>query len=77
MADECDKAASWQAQHNAASLQQARRAYREAVLEIDGERVCRDCYDTIPPARLAASPDAVRCLDCQEKKEQRDGLRAG
>jgi len=42
---------------------------------MDGERVCRDCYDPIPTERLAADPYAVRCIDCQRDKERRDGLR--
>jgi DnaK suppressor protein len=32
--------------------------------------VCTDCGVTIPPARLQASPEAQRCIPCQEKAEQ-------
>lgn len=31
---------------------------------------CTDCGATIPAARLHASPDAQRCIACQEKAEQ-------
>ena len=30
---------------------------------------CADCGQQIPPARLAAVPEAVRCLDCQRHFE--------
>lgn len=30
---------------------------------------CTDCGVTIPPARLQATPDAPRCIPCQEKLE--------
>jgi RNA polymerase-binding transcription factor DksA len=33
--------------------------------------LCRDCGDEIEPARLAARPDAVRCIDCQTDAERR------
>lgn len=31
---------------------------------------CTDCGVHIPPARLHASPEAARCIHCQEKAEQ-------
>lgn len=31
---------------------------------------CTDCGTHIPPARLHASPEAPRCIHCQEKAEQ-------
>jgi len=37
-----------------------------------GRRVCRDCGEEIEPVRLKALPFAVRCLDCQTKKERRE-----
>lgn len=33
--------------------------------------VCMDCGDEIDPARLEAKPDAVCCMDCQNKRERR------
>jgi DnaK suppressor protein len=37
------------------------------------ERVmdCIDCGDQIPLERLEAMPNAVRCLECQEKEERK------
>lgn len=32
--------------------------------------ICTDCSTTIAPARLRASPEAYRCIACQEKAEQ-------
>ncbi|MDP3310702.1 MAG: TraR/DksA family transcriptional regulator [Polaromonas sp.] len=32
--------------------------------------LCTDCGVTIPAARLQASPEAWRCISCQEKAEQ-------
>jgi len=34
-----------------------------------GSHDCIDCGGKIDPARLQALPDAVRCIDCQAKKE--------
>jgi DnaK suppressor protein len=31
---------------------------------------CRRCGEAIPPARLAAMPQAAFCLDCQERMER-------
>lgn len=33
---------------------------------------CIDCDDEIEPERLEALPYAVRCVDCQTKKERRE-----
>jgi DnaK suppressor protein len=35
--------------------------------------VCMDCGETIPRARLEASPAAVRCVQCQQRIEARAG----
>jgi DnaK suppressor protein len=32
---------------------------------------CRDCARGIPPARLEAVPEAVRCVECQRRFEGR------
>ena len=36
-------------------------------------RICEDCGEEIEEARLKAMPFAVRCIDCQTKKERREG----
>jgi DnaK suppressor protein len=40
-------------------------------LSINGRPICLDCDDEIPPARIAVNPNAVRCIDCQAKKERK------
>jgi RNA polymerase-binding protein DksA len=50
--------------------------------EIDGARqrlaagtygVCSDCGADIPPPRLEAYPTALRCIDCQSRREMKPG----
>lgn len=45
-------------------------------IETDGYGLCGDCGREIPPARLRATPEAWRCIDCQTKleKKERSGL---
>ncbi len=35
--------------------------------------MCLDCGDEIEPARRRANPAAVRCVECQSKKERNHG----
>ncbi|MDA0126501.1 TraR/DksA C4-type zinc finger protein [Vibrio sp. MarTm2] len=35
----------------------------------DGNRYCLSCGATIPPKRIKAQPNAVRCVSCQSRKE--------
>lgn len=41
----------------------------ETPLVLDGVRVCKDCEEPIEPERLRAVPTAVRCVDCQSRKD--------
>ncbi len=41
-----------------------------ARIEAGTYGLCADCGVTIPAARLQASPEAQRCIACQEKAEQ-------
>jgi DnaK suppressor protein len=43
----------------------------EPLYDDKGKRVCMDCEARIPQKRLKAMPDALRCLECQEKEERR------
>ena len=36
--------------------------------------ICYDCGGPIPPARLAAQPHAIRCIECQTIEEHRARL---
>ena len=39
-------------------------------IEAGSYGLCTDCGTSIPAARLQASPEAWRCIACQEKAEQ-------
>jgi DnaK suppressor protein len=69
------------AQENDRELQQAvdnylkRRSIElfeplERARVVHGVAYCVDCGLDIPPERLKAKPDAVRCVECQGKKER-------
>lgn len=45
----------------------------EPVVEVTHEGTCADCGDRISSARLAALPDAVRCVSCQRQLESQTG----
>jgi len=49
---------------------------QEAAYNIEGITSCCDCLDPIPAERLAAKPDAARCIECQlqYEKEQKQKL---
>lgn len=40
-----------------------------------GQETCRTCGEAIDPARRIAQPNAVRCLDCQERSERPGRMR--
>ncbi|HCH3753755.1 TPA: TraR/DksA C4-type zinc finger protein [Vibrio parahaemolyticus] len=35
----------------------------------DGNRYCLSCGSVVPPERIGALPNAVRCVSCQSRKE--------
>jgi DnaK suppressor protein len=47
------------------------RAIEEALLKIDEGTfgICEDCEEKIAPGRLNAMPFALRCVECQERRE--------
>jgi DnaK suppressor protein len=49
-------------------------AKKTADVEVGGieHGICIDCEELISRARLAANPEAVRCIDCQIKKERKE-----
>ncbi|HIC79857.1 MAG TPA: TraR/DksA family transcriptional regulator [Kiloniellaceae bacterium] len=69
--DDIDRAQQWQAQLNRTAILNHRAATpSEPPLVADGVRVCRDCLEVIPWARLRISQDIVRCVDCQTAREK-------
>lgn len=79
MVDELDRAKALEMRERQAALARtlARGQEREPPLEVDGVRVCLDCGEPIPPERLAARPQSVRCVECKERKEKKERLWAG
>ena len=72
--DEGDRAADLADMDRAIALRawqaaQQADAAGAAPLDADGAARCVECGAVIPPARLAARPDAVRCFDCQTARE--------
>lgn len=65
--DEGDHAKRWRDKFDALSLERHQRdaASAGAPLEVDGRRLCLDCWVEIPAERLGAAPHAVRCAECQ------------
>ena len=57
--------------HESAALSQIDAALARLEAGVYGE--CMDCSSKIPMARLQATPQAMRCIACQEKFE-RDGV---
>ncbi len=70
MPDEIDLAQEAQAQANAAAVSLV--VYRQPGRGPDmstGVACCRECGEELPAARLAAVPDAERCVGCQREVE--------
>lgn len=56
---------------DAALARQAAESEHERPFEIEGVRVCLDCFEPIAPTRLAANHAAVRCVECQQDHDRR------
>ncbi len=55
---------------SAIAAQAARTAQAETPFEIQGKRVCLDCFVPITKRRLVANPQAVRCVECQQDHDR-------
>lgn len=71
MTDEADRAQAREERDRAEAIERAAAPASETPFEIEGVRVCLDCFDPIARQRLAANPAAVRCVDCQNDYERR------
>lgn len=73
MADEIDRAQHYdelyREQALAAHFSKLRKSASTSA-PFQGE--CIDCGEPIEPSRLLAMPNAVRCIECQTRKERRD-----
>jgi len=56
-----------------AGIDEARSAPTEQPLEVNGQRLCKECEEPLSPARLNANPSAVRCVECQTDHDRRGG----
>ncbi|AKL43321.1 TPA: TraR/DksA family transcriptional regulator [Serratia marcescens] len=56
----------WQAEQLA-----RQQRHTSQALPVTAVRECEDCLHPIPPARLAALPQAACCVDCQELREKK------
>ncbi len=78
MSDIADHAGELEERQRADAL----RAQSAVLVELprhdhEGKRVCLDCEERLPAKRLKASPNAVRCVECQDLHEKRQrGYRA-
>ncbi|WP_420717504.1 TraR/DksA family transcriptional regulator [Emcibacter sp.] len=71
--DDADRAQLLEEHHRARSLhQQLNAASSAGPHPLD----CAGCGEAIPAERLAAYPNATRCVDCQEEKEREPLVRS-
>jgi DnaK suppressor protein len=56
---------------HAAHLARVRAMQEPAPRTENGVRVCADCGDELDAQRLAAQPDAARCVPCKARAERR------
>ncbi len=70
--DECDMAAEREEHYRDVAIRQARTASseEEPLYDSEGKRICVECEKRIPQKRLKANPRAVRCVECQARKER-------
>lgn len=68
--DDADAAQAMEARERASAIARALAARPETPLYLNGRRCCLDCEEPLPAARLAARPEAVRCVGCQEDHDR-------
>lgn len=70
--DDVDRAKDLEMGHRDASIQAQldKGKITEMPLVIDGVRLCADCREPIPEARLEAQPESVRCVPCKSIHER-------
>lgn len=71
MADDLDRAKDLEMHQRDVAIkkQLAGAVETEEPLIVDGVHCCVDCGGEIPPKRLEARPESVRCIDCKTYKE--------
>lgn len=71
--DTADRAQKFEERERSQALAAQQATATETPREVDGVRVCLGCEEEIELPRLAANPDAVRCMDCQTLFERSGG----
>lgn len=70
MTDILDRASELEQKQRDQALKAALTQPKEAQdIDADGNHYCVDCAVCIPPERIAAAPNAVCCISCQEIRE--------
>ncbi|WJG22162.1 TraR/DksA family transcriptional regulator [Vibrio furnissii] len=69
MTDQFDRAQQLEQEfRDRAIAHQLNRPVEKPDIE-NGIRYCIDCASEIPPKRIEAMPNVVRCVSCQSRKE--------
>lgn len=70
MADDADRAQELELAERQSALQRHRlRLVDVPRPDAQGRRLCVDCGNPIPKARLDAMPAATRCIECQVRHD--------
>ncbi len=75
--DDLDRAKEYEMKDRQVALDNAlqREQQPPARYNDNGERICINCNAVIPPQRLDAYPEAVRCVSCKKQYEQQEVTR--
>lgn len=73
MPDILDEAKELEIRHRQAALDNVLQRTEPEQQTLDGRIICIDCDSPIAHARLAAKPNAARCVHCQLIEEQKHG----
>lgn len=70
MSDTVDRAQRLEEQQRQCAIDAIRhRKHEVPELNVNGERICKDCGGAIKIMRLMRMPHAVRCMPCQTLNE--------
>lgn len=73
--DQLDLASELEERARATAIKNATSKPSEIPDEDENGRYCLSCGHSISAKRLEAQPQAVRCIQCQQKREKNSGSR--
>lgn len=73
VSDDADRAQEREQLFLARAMEQRQRPQTERPLVIEGVPHCRDCVEPLSRERIAAHPNAARCVECQTFHEKHKG----